>query len=118
MEPLLYSLRAVLRGALILSLSVTVFAQIVAEPDASVFPSGRKAADFSLAVSQPALVPRPVFEFRGIRSFSSVLSVIRVLMRCETIFPEVEKNKRATQLLFEIDFCFPQTSRFTEEYSL
>ena len=67
MEPLLYSLRAVLRGALILSLSLTVFAQIVAEPDASVFPSGRKAADFSLAVSQPALVPRPVFEFRGIR---------------------------------------------------
>jgi hypothetical protein len=46
---------------------VTVFAQIVAEPDASVFPSGRKAADFSLAVSPPALVPRPVFEFRGIR---------------------------------------------------
>jgi hypothetical protein len=67
MEPLLYSLRAVLRGALILSLSVPVFAQIVAEPDASVFPSGRNAADFSLAVSQPALVPRPVFEFRGIR---------------------------------------------------
>jgi hypothetical protein len=67
MEPLLYSLRAVLRGALILSLSLTVFAQIVAEQDASVFPSGRKAADFSLAVLQPALVSRPVFEFRGIR---------------------------------------------------
>jgi hypothetical protein len=67
MEPLLYSLRALLRGTLILSLSLTVFAQIVAEPDASVFRSSRKAGDFSLAVSQPALIPRPVFEFRGIR---------------------------------------------------
>src|ERR1051325_10964728 len=67
MEPLLYSLRAMLRSALILSLSLTVFAQIVAEPDASVFPSSRKAADSSLAVLQPALVPQPVFEFRGIR---------------------------------------------------
>jgi hypothetical protein len=67
MEPLLYSLRALLRGTLILSLSLTVFAQNVAEPDASVFRSSRKAGDFSLAVSQPALIPRPVFEFRGIR---------------------------------------------------
>jgi hypothetical protein len=58
MEPLLYSLRALLRGTLILSLSLTVFAQIVAEPDASVFRSSRKAGDFSLAVSQPALIFR------------------------------------------------------------
>jgi hypothetical protein len=64
MKPILYSLRAVLRGALILGPSLSVFAQIVAEPDASVLPFGRTAADF---VSQPALVPRPVFEFRGIR---------------------------------------------------
>jgi hypothetical protein len=48
MEPLLYSLRAVLRGALILSLSVTVFAQIVAEPDASVFSFGPQGCRFFL----------------------------------------------------------------------
>jgi len=58
MEPLLYSLRAMLRSALILSLSLTVFAQIGAEPDASVFPSSRKAADSSLAVLQPAQIGR------------------------------------------------------------
>jgi hypothetical protein len=66
MEPILYSLRAVLRGALILGLSLSVFAQMVAQPDASISPWGRTAADFSLMVSQPA-GPRPVFEFRGIR---------------------------------------------------
>lgn len=55
MEPILPSLRAVLRGVLILGLSLSVFAQIPAAPDAYGFPSGRNA------------LPRPVFEFRGIR---------------------------------------------------
>lgn len=55
MEPILHSLRAILRGALILGLSLSVFAQIPAVPAASGFPSGRNA------------LPRPVFEFRGIR---------------------------------------------------
>ena len=67
MEPLPYSLQAALRIVLILGLSQTVFAQIPAAPDASGFPSGRKASDFPLAVLPPALIPRPVFEFRGIR---------------------------------------------------
>jgi hypothetical protein len=67
MEPLPYLLQAALRVVLILGLSQTVFAQIPAAPDASGFPSGRKASDFPLAVLPPALIPRPVFEFRGIR---------------------------------------------------
>ena len=67
MEPGLYSLQAVLRGALILGLSLTVFAQIPAAPDASGFPLDRKASDFPLMASPPALIPRPAFEFRGIR---------------------------------------------------
>ncbi len=67
MEPILRSLRAVLRGALILGLSLSVFAQIPAAPDASGFPLGRKSPDFPLAALPPALIPRPVFEFRGIR---------------------------------------------------
>jgi hypothetical protein len=64
MEPILFSLQAVLRGTLILAFSLSVFAQIVAEPQASVLPSNHK-----LAVSPPTLTPppRPVFEFRGIR---------------------------------------------------
>lgn len=41
MEPILLSLRAVLRGALVLGLSLTVFAQIPAAPDASGFPFER-----------------------------------------------------------------------------
>ena len=67
MEPVLYSLQAVLRGALIVALSLSVFAQIPAAPDASGFPSGRKAPAFLLTALPPALIPRPVFEFRGIR---------------------------------------------------
>jgi hypothetical protein len=67
MEPILYSLRAVLRGALILGLSLTVFAQIPAAPDASGFPLGRKTYDFPLTALPPVVVPRPVFEFRDIR---------------------------------------------------
>jgi hypothetical protein len=67
MEPVLYSRQAVLRAALILGLSLSVFAQIVAEPDASVSPSSRRLPDFPLTVLPPSLSPRPVFEFRGIR---------------------------------------------------
>jgi hypothetical protein len=67
MEPILYSLRAILRGALILVLSLSVFAQIPAAPDASGFPLGRETADFPLTALPPVLIPHPVFEFRGIR---------------------------------------------------
>ena len=67
MEPLPYSLQAVLRVVLILGLSLTVFAQIPAAPDASGFPSGRKAPDFPLTVLSPVLNFAPAFEFRGIR---------------------------------------------------
>jgi hypothetical protein len=63
MEPILYSLR----GALIVALSLSVFAQTPAAPDASGFPLGRKAPDFRLTAPPPAPTPRPVFEFRGIR---------------------------------------------------
>jgi len=67
MKPILYSRQAVLRGALILGLSLSVFAQIVAEPDTSVFPSSRRLSVFPLTALAPALSPLPVFEFRGIR---------------------------------------------------
>jgi hypothetical protein len=67
MEPILYSLRAVLWGALILGLSPSVFAQIPASPDASGFPFDRKPPDFPLTALPPSPTPRPVFEFRGIR---------------------------------------------------
>ena len=42
MEPILNSLRAVVRGTLILCLSLSAFAQISAPPDASGFPLGRQ----------------------------------------------------------------------------
>jgi hypothetical protein len=67
MEPILYSLRAALRGALILGLSLSVFSQIPAASDTSGFLFGRKTPDFPLTALPPALIPRPVFEFRGIR---------------------------------------------------
>jgi hypothetical protein len=67
MEPIRYSLRAVLRGALILGLSLSVFAQIPASPDASGSPLGRKPPDFPLTALPPAPMAHPVFEFRGIR---------------------------------------------------
>jgi hypothetical protein len=66
-EPVLYWLQTVLRTTLILGLSLSVFAQIPAAPDAPVFLSGRKLPDFSLTVLPLALTSRPVFEFRGIR---------------------------------------------------
>jgi hypothetical protein len=67
MEPVLYSLQAVLRGALILGLSLSAFAQLPAVPDTSGFPLGRKSPDFPLTALPPALIPHPAFEFRGIR---------------------------------------------------
>ncbi len=67
MEPVLYPLKSALRGALILGLSLSVFAQIPAAPDASGFPSNRRALDFPLMALPPAIIMRPVFEFRGIR---------------------------------------------------
>ena len=67
MEPVLHSLQPVLRCALILGLSLSVFAQIPAAPDASVFLTDRKAPEFSLTVLPPARAGRLVFDFRGIR---------------------------------------------------
>jgi len=67
MEPVLYSLKPVLRGALILGLSLSVFAQIPAAPDASGVRSDRKAPTPPLTVLPPAVNPPPPFEFRGIR---------------------------------------------------
>ena len=67
MEPVLNSLKSVLRGALILGLSLSVFAQIPVVPEASGLPSSRRAPDFLVMVLPPALILRPVFEFRGIR---------------------------------------------------
>ena len=67
MEPILYSLQTVLRGALILGLSLSSFAQLPAAPDTSGIPLGRKAPDFPLTALPPALIPQPAFEFRGIR---------------------------------------------------
>ncbi len=67
MEPVFYSLRAVVRAALILGLSLSVVAQIPVAPDASGLPLGRKTSHFPLSARPPAPPPRPAFEFRGIR---------------------------------------------------
>jgi hypothetical protein len=67
MEPVLYSLKSVLRGALILGLSLSVFAQIPAATDASGVRSDRKAHTPPLTVLPSAPDPYPPFEFRGIR---------------------------------------------------
>lgn len=66
MEPVLYSLRAVLRSVLILGLSLTASAQIPSAPDASGVRSDRKATP-PLTVQPPAVNPHVPFEFRGIR---------------------------------------------------
>jgi hypothetical protein len=67
MEPVHYSLQAFQRGVLILGLSLSVFAQIPAAPDASGFPSGRKVPNFPFTALPPILISHPAFEFRGIR---------------------------------------------------
>jgi hypothetical protein len=67
MEPVSYSLQAVLRGTLILGLSLTVFAQIPSVPGASRFRSSRKAPASPLSVLPPAVISHPPFEFRRIR---------------------------------------------------
>ncbi|HMJ21605.1 MAG TPA: hypothetical protein VK513_06835 [Terriglobales bacterium] len=77
MEPVLYSLQAVLRGALILGLSLTVFAQIPATQETFGFPSGGKGPDFPFTVLPPALVRHPPFEFRGIRIGDEMMAAER-----------------------------------------
>ena len=67
MEPILCSLQTVLRGALILGLSLSSFAQLPAAPNTSGFPLGRKSPDFPLTALPPALIPQLAFEFHGIR---------------------------------------------------
>ena len=67
MEPVHNFLRAFLRGAVILGLSLSVFAQIPAAPDASGIRSDRKAPEFPLTTLPSAFILHPVFEFRGIR---------------------------------------------------
>jgi hypothetical protein len=67
MEPVLYALKALVRCALIVAFSLSVFAQIPAVPHASGVRSRRTAPDFPLTALPPAFIPRPVFEFRGIR---------------------------------------------------
>jgi hypothetical protein len=67
MEPVLCLLQVSLRGALIVGLSLSAFAQIGSAPDGSILRSGREVPDVSLTVLPPALTSRPVFEFRGIR---------------------------------------------------
>jgi hypothetical protein len=65
MNPVPYSLQAVLWGALTLALSLSVFAQIPAPPDTFGFSSSRKAPHFPAAL--PLAIPRPPFGFHEIR---------------------------------------------------
>jgi hypothetical protein len=68
MEPVLYPLKALVRCGLIVAFSLSVLAQIPAVPDASGVRLRRTAPDFPLTALPLALtIPRPVFEFRGIR---------------------------------------------------
>ena len=61
METFRYFLQAALRGALIVGLSLSVFAQIPGAPDASGLVSGRKALDFRLASSAACSDSAPSF---------------------------------------------------------
>jgi hypothetical protein len=90
MEPIFCSLRAVLRGALILGLSLSVFAQIPATPDASGFSFGRKTPDFPLTALPPALIPRPAFEFRGIRIGDEMKAAERTFLALKV--PSISSN--------------------------
>jgi hypothetical protein len=65
MNPVRYPLQAVLCGALTLALSPSVLAQIPAPPDAFGLSLTRKAPPFPVAL--PLAIPRPPFEFHGIR---------------------------------------------------
>jgi hypothetical protein len=67
MEPASYSQQAVLRGALILCFSLSVFGQTAPQPEVNVVPSIRRLPDLSLTVLPPTRNSQPVFEFRGIR---------------------------------------------------
>jgi hypothetical protein len=68
MEPVLYPLKALMRCALVVAFSLSVFAQIPAVPDASGVRLRRTDSDFPSTALPPAFNPRrPVFEFRGIR---------------------------------------------------
>jgi hypothetical protein len=88
MEPVLHSLKPVLRGALILGLSLSLFAQIPAAPDAPIFTSDRKVPEFS--VLPPALIRRPVFEFRGIRIGDEIKEAERKFLALNV--PSVSSN--------------------------
>ena len=96
MEPVLYSLQSVLRGALILGLSLSVFAQIPAAPDASGVRSGRKAPTPPLTVLPPAVNPRPPFEFRGIRIGDEIKEAQRKFLALKV--PSLSSETRLVRL--------------------
>lgn len=105
MEPALYSVQAALRGALILVLSLVVFAQIPAAPDASGFPSGRKAHNFPLTAVPPALILRPAFEFRGIRIGDEMKDAERKFLALKAPSPDSRPGLCGSDGISRIETC-------------
>jgi hypothetical protein len=105
MDPVLYSLQAALRGALIVGLSLSAFAQISAAPDASGFPSGRKAPDFPLTALPPALIPHPVFEFRGIRIGDEMKGAERTFLGLKVVSPASKPGLCGSDGISRIETC-------------
>jgi hypothetical protein len=105
MEPILHSLRAVLWGTLIVALSLPVFAQIPAAPDDSGFPSGRKALNFPATVQTPALMKRPVFEFRGIRIGDEMKGAERTFLALKALSLSSKPGLCGSDGVNRIDTC-------------
>jgi hypothetical protein len=105
MEPAPYSLPAALRGALILVLSLAVFAQIPPAPDTSGFPSARKAHDFPLTAVPPAFISCPPFEFRGIRIGDEMKDAERKFLALKTPSPHSNPGLCGPDGIDRIETC-------------
>ena len=104
MEPILYSLQTVLRGALILGLSLSSFAQLPAAPDTSGFPLGRKVPDFPLTALPPDLIP-PAFEFRGIRIGDGMKGAKRKFLALKVLSLSSKPGLCASDGISRIETC-------------
>ena len=105
MELILHSLQAVLRGALILELSLTVVAQIPFSPDASGFPLDGKLAPSPIAVLPNALVPRPPFEFYGIRIGDEMKGAERKFLALKASSPSSMPDLCSSDGISRIETC-------------
>jgi hypothetical protein len=105
MELILCSRQAVQRSALILALSLTVAAQIPFSPDASGFPLDGKLAPSPIAVLPNALVPRPPFEFYGIRIGDEMKGAERKFLALKASSPSSMPGLCSSDGISRIETC-------------